>query len=115
MLEADFEYIQRLVEQSAGIVLEKGKEYLVELRLTPLFRRKGHHSLHDLIEALKRGAPMNELRTEVVEAMTTNETTFFRDHHPFEVLKTMVLPELIRKRATEKKLSFWCAASSTGQ
>lgn len=115
MQETDFQYIQQLVERSSGIVLEKGKEYLAELRLTPLARQKGHASLHNLIETLRGDASLKGLQTDVVEAMTTNETTFFRDNHPFDALQSIVLPTLIQNRTVERRLSFWCAASSTGQ
>jgi len=70
--------------------------------------------LQDLVARL-RAQPFNGLHQKVVEAMTTNETSFFRDVHPFEALKKAVLPELIKKRATERKLNMWCAASSSGQ
>jgi chemotaxis protein methyltransferase CheR len=62
-----------------------------------------------------RTAPLNGLQQKVVEAMTTNETSFFRDVQPFEMLKQMVVPELMKRRATERRLNVWCAASSTGQ
>jgi chemotaxis protein methyltransferase CheR len=115
MQESDFVFIQRLVEESSGIILEKGKEYLAELRLTPLARQKDLPSLHELVEAMKSNASPEGLRALVVEAMTTNETTFFRDVQPFETLRTWVLPALITNRLAVRRLTFWCAASSTGQ
>ena len=97
-------------------MLEKGKEYLVEARLTPLAKTQGFESIANLVTALKANALSSRvLRQAVVEALTTNETSFFRDIEPFEILKKNVLPELIEKRAAKKQLSLWCAASSTGQ
>lgn len=115
MQDDDFAYIQRLVEQVAGIVLEKGKEYLAELRLTTLARQKGYASAQELVRRLREKTSPNGLHAETVEAMTINETTFFRDAHPFEAFKTVVLPSLIRNRSAERRLSFWCAAASSGQ
>lgn len=111
----EFAFIAKFVEQRTGIVLEKGKEYLVESRLTPLLRKEGHASMASMIEKLKTGALAEPLARRVCEAMTTNETSFFRDIHPFEVLKKQVLPPLIEKRRATRELNLWCAASSSGQ
>jgi chemotaxis protein methyltransferase CheR len=110
----DFEYVKTLVLKRAAIVLETGKEYLVESRLTPLARQEGFASLEALLTQL-RAQPFNVLHWKVVEAMTTNETSFFRDAHPFEALKKVVVPELLAKRTSERTLNLWCAASSSGQ
>ncbi len=115
MQETDFQYIQKLVEKTSGIVIEKGKEYLVELRLTALARKKNCDSIAGLVAALRSTSPPNGLQVEAVEAMTTNETLFFRDGQPFDALRTIVLPELIKHRASSRTLHFWCAASATGQ
>lgn len=109
-----FEYLRKLVLERSAILLEPTKEYLVESRLLPLARQKGLASLADLV-ALLRGQPYGELHAEVVEAMTTNETSFFRDIHPFVALKNDVLPGLLAARAPRKNLNIWSAASSTGQ
>lgn len=111
---ADFEHIAKLVRDRSAIVLETGKEYLVESRLLPVARSEGCASLQELIMRL-RSPSANGLQRKVVEAMTTNETSFFRDLHPFEVLKKTLLPELIAKRGNERALNLWCAASSSGQ
>lgn len=110
----DFDYVATLVRDTAAIVLEPEKIYLVEARLVPVARREGFDSIGDLVTKVRglSGAP---LRETVVEAMTTNETSFFRDITPFQVFKENVLPELIELRSDVKKLNFWCAASSTGQ
>jgi chemotaxis protein methyltransferase CheR len=109
----DFDLVRRTVFDTAGIVIEPGKEYLVESRLNGLARKQGLPSLDELLQRLKRDD--ESLRRDVIEAMTTNETTFFRDGAPFELFKTEVLPRLIAARASTRELSIWCAASSTGQ
>src|SRR5262249_28132447 len=105
-------FVCQLVRERSGILLE-GKEYLVDARLTPVARQCQLGSVSELIGRL-RTASDEKLLVQVVEAMATTETSFFRDLHPFETLRTTVLPELIRKR-TERKLSVWFAACSTGQ
>jgi chemotaxis protein methyltransferase CheR len=112
--QADFDYLRALVKRRSAIALDDGKGYLVEARLGPLAGREGFGSLEALVAALRIG-PVNGLHQQVVEAMTTNETSFFRDAHPFEGLQKVVLPELIRRRAAERRLAVWCAACSTGQ
>jgi len=109
-----FEYIRRLVLERSAITLEPTKEYLVESRLLPLARQKGLASLNDLVARL-RSQPYGALHAEVVEAMTTNETSFFRDVHPFDALKNDVLPPLVAARTARRTLNIWSAASSTGQ
>lgn len=111
---ADFEYVQTLLHQRAGIVVEAGKEYLVESRLGPLARQEGFGSLQELIGML-RYQPFNTLHRKLVHVMTINETLFFRDIRPFEVLRTQVIPQLLARRAADRRLTLWCAASSTGQ
>lgn len=110
---SDFDYIRDLVRKQSAIVLEPGKEYLVESRLAPLARQLGADTISGLVGLLRRGEP--RLLARVVDAMTTNETSFFRDNHPFEALRHWVLPELVKTRATERRLSIWCGASSSGQ
>jgi len=110
----DFDFVRELVFREAGIVLEPGKEYLVEARLTGLSRGNGNLSIEEMVRRM-RASTIEPLRRKVVDAMTTNETSFFRDGVPFEVLRTGVLPDLIAKRAASKTLNVWCAASSSGQ
>ena len=114
MTEQDYALVARLLLDRAALVLEPGKEYLVESRLAPVARRHGLASVAEFIGRL-RGAGTNGLLTELVEAMVTTETSFFRDVHPFEALRRAVLPELIRARQAEKRLNFWCMASASGQ
>ncbi len=111
---ADFDFVREFVRKNSAIILETGKEYLVESRLGPLARQSGYPSLEALVEAL-RSKPVNGLQRKVVEAMTTNETSFFRDLHPFEALRSVVLPEVLKRRQAERRLNIWCAASSSGQ
>ncbi|MBK9693012.1 MAG: protein-glutamate O-methyltransferase CheR [Gemmatimonadetes bacterium] len=111
---AEFDFLRGLVRERSAIVLEPGKEYLVESRLVPLLRDRQLPSLATLAAAL-RADPRGELERAVVEAMTTNETSFFRDHHPFEALQHRLLPELIAARASERRLRFWSNACSSGQ
>ena len=110
----DFDFVRTLVRKHAAIVLDDGKEYLVEARLVPVARREGFSSIGELINQL-RNAPFNGLHEKVIEAMTTNETSFFRDGRPFQALKKHVLPDLLEKRAITKQIFIWCAASSSGQ
>jgi chemotaxis protein methyltransferase CheR len=110
----DFQYISKLVLDLSAIVLETGKEYLVESRIRPLAKKEGFESIEELVQNLRR-EPKNGLSTKVVDAMTTNETSFFRDIHPFETLKKFIIPDLIKKREANKELNIWSGASSSGQ
>ena len=112
--KTDFEYVAQLVRREAAIVLEAGKEYLVENRLSPLAEQEGFVTLGNLIEKL-RSAPVNGLHHKCVDALTTNETSFFRDFHPFETLRKEILPKLIELRGPARQLTIWSAACSTGQ
>jgi chemotaxis protein methyltransferase CheR len=107
----DFQFVQSLVLAQSALVLGAGKEYLVEARLAPLAEREGLSSVAELIERLRRGPAA--LRDDVVEAMTTNETSFFRDLHPFDALREVVLPAALER--TGGRLRLWSAAASTGQ
>ncbi len=111
---SDFDFIRQLVRRHSAIVIDEGKEYLAEARLATVASDQGVGEIRDLVMAL-RGQTYGPLHREVVEAMTTNETLFFRDIHPFTALKDTVLPELMKKRANERTLNIWSAASSTGQ
>jgi chemotaxis protein methyltransferase CheR len=110
---SDFDYIAQLVRDRSAIVLEPGKEYLVHSRLLPVARQAGLEDISALVAKLRRGDLA--LTTQVVEAMTTNETSFFRDVHPFETLRNDIIPELLEKRALTRTLRIWSAAASTGQ
>ena len=110
----DFAFIRDFVRKRSAIALEADKHYLVESRLLPIVRREGLSSLEELVRLL-RTRPFSSLHRTVVEAMTTNETSFFRDRHPFDVLKTHIIPELLHRRGAERRLRIWCAACSSGQ
>ncbi len=110
----DFDYISTLVRQRSAIVLETGKEYLIEARLLPLARERGASTVSGLVGELRR-SPTGPLRDLIVEAMTTNETSFFRDVHPFTALSDQILPDLVRSRGSERSLNIWSAACSSGQ
>ena len=111
---ADFDFISKIVREQCAIVLEKGKEYLVDSRLMPLVHQEKLESLENLVRKIKAD-PRGSLKDAVIEAMTTNETSFFRDIHPFETLKKEIFPELLEKRKTKKELNIWCGASSSSQ
>jgi chemotaxis protein methyltransferase CheR len=109
-----FDFICDFVRDKSAIVVEPTKSYLVESRLNPVARDNGMASLDELVDALKR--PGNrELARQVIDAMTTNESSFFRDLQPFEALKSEIIPGLLEKRAKERTLNIWSNACSSGQ
>src|SRR6186713_3082670 len=96
-------YLRDLVYRRSAIVLEEDKQYLFDSRLSPVARESGFASIDELVVGMRRD-PSGPLVRRVVEAMTTNETLFFRDVHPFEALKLRLVPELIRARSAERSL-----------
>ncbi len=110
----DFNYVRKLVRKQSAIVLDDHKAYLIEARLAPLVRRQGCTSIRELLRGL-RDRPPNRLHRQVVEAMTTNETSFFRDRRPFDALKNPIIPALMEKRDGTRALNIWCGACSSGQ
>lgn len=114
MNNADFDYICQLLKERSGLVLTRDKTYLLESRLLPLARKRGFKSLDDLVAALRSKRDTEQIR-EVVEAMTTNESFFFRDIKPFDQFKSLVLPYLLTARAAAKTIRIWSAACSSGQ
>jgi chemotaxis protein methyltransferase CheR len=109
----DYEYLRKYLKDHSGLDLSADKQYLIESRLLPLARRAGLSGISDLVQKMKGGsAPFN---TQVVEAMTTNETFFFRDKVPFEHFRDLIMPQLLSSRANRKMVRIWCAAGSTGQ
>ncbi len=111
---SEFNYIRRLVLDQSAIVLEEDKQYLAEARLSPVARRAGFESLASMV-AWMAAKKFDGLHRKVVEAMTTNETSFFRDFHPYETLRKSIIPELMTKRVHSKELNIWSAACSSGQ
>ncbi len=110
----DYEFLRQFLLERSGLSLGPDKAYLLQTRLTPLAQTMDLGSLAELVAALRKD-PHGRLATAVTEAMTTNETSFFRDRTPFEELKERLLPELIQARAQTRMLRIWCAAASTGQ
>ena len=114
MTPYDYEFLQRMLKARSGLVLSAEKHYLVESRLLPIARKLGLFNLTGLVAKLK--APGAEsLTAEVVEAMTTNESFFFRDKLPFEHFRDTIMPALLSARAASRRIRIWCAAASTGQ
>jgi chemotaxis protein methyltransferase CheR len=109
----DYEFLRKLLKERSGLDLSADKQYLVESRLIPLARRAGLAGIAELVAKIRTGA--EALTSDVVEAMTTNETFFFRDKIPFDHLREAILPALVQARAGRRSLRIWCAASSTGQ
>jgi chemotaxis protein methyltransferase CheR len=109
----DYEYLRKILKERSGLDLSADKQYLVESRLVPLARKAGLAGIPELVAKMKSGA--ERLASEVVEAMTTNETFFFRDKIPFDHLRDTILPALMQTRASRKSIRIWSAASSTGQ
>ena len=109
-----FNFVRQLLRERAAIVLDDGKQYLVDNRLSQLARREGLASAQDVIDRL-RAQPGGPLQRKVIEAMTTTETLFFRDGKPYEALRNAIVPELIRLRAAERRLTIWSCACSSGQ
>lgn len=111
----DFEFIRDFARKHAAIVLESGKEYLVESRLAPLARTNGFPDLSAFIGHLRNQRTVNGVHTQVIDALTTNETLFFRDFHPFEALRKELVPALMKSNAVTRCIRIWSAACSTGQ
>jgi chemotaxis protein methyltransferase CheR len=109
-----FEYLSKFVRQKSAIVLEPSKSYLMESRLGPIARENDLDSLEELVELLQR-PDRPDIAQRVIDAMTTNESSFFRDIHPFEALRKDVIPSLIEKRSRERTLNIWSNACSSGQ
>jgi len=113
MTPPEYEYVCKLLKRQSGLDLSADKQYLVESRLLPLARKAGLSGISDLVEEMKNGA--SHFTAQVVEAMTTNETFFFRDKIPFEHFRDAIMPAILRARADRKTIRIWCAAGSTGQ
>ncbi|CCD91810.1 Chemotaxis protein methyltransferase [Bradyrhizobium sp. ORS 375] len=113
MNQPDYEFLRKLLRDKSGLDLSADKQYLIESRLLPLARKAGLTSISDLVQKLKDGS--SALVSQVVEAMTTNETFFFRDKVPFDHFRDVIMPELLKARASRKSIRIWCAACSTGQ
>ena len=114
MTPADFEFLSGVIKDRSGLVLTPDKLYLLESRLTPVARNHSIAGLTELVAAIRANTNAPVVN-DVVEAMTTNESFFFRDSHMFDRFRDEVLPELIANRQGSKRLRIWCAAASSGQ
>jgi len=114
VIASQFEYLKQFLKAKSGLVLTNEKQYLVESRLLPVARRHGHAGLAELIQAMQKPGAM-QLCSDVVEAMTTNESFFFRDSTPFQHFREVMLPAMLKARADRRAIRIWCAAASTGQ
>lgn len=112
--DADFEYLRSVVFEHSSNTLDVSRDYLFESRLNPLLRSTGHASLDGLVAALRQ-QPNPYIQRSIAEAMTVNETSFFRDRTPFDLMQHELLPAFIRYRAQARRLRLWSAACSTGQ
>ncbi len=113
MKTEDFQFISSLLKERSGLVLTSDKVYLLESRLIPVARKRGLKGLDDLVDTIRRTKP-EPLIADVTEAMTTNESFFFRDTKPFDLFRDNVLPHILASRPG-KSFRIWCAAASTGQ
>jgi chemotaxis protein methyltransferase CheR len=111
---ADYEYLRQLVFGLSRNVLDPARDYLFDVRLTKLLRNQGMTRMEELVRHL-RARKDSALERAIAEAMTINETSFFRDSRPFELLRTELLPRLIEARRPARRLRLWSAACSTGQ
>ncbi|MEX2617807.1 MAG: protein-glutamate O-methyltransferase [Alphaproteobacteria bacterium] len=114
MTLTDFQFVANLIRDRSGLVLSEEKAYLLESRLMPLTRKAGMKSLDELV-AVVRAKRDDGIVKDIVEAMTTNESLFFRDTKPFQQLRDIVFPKLTKSRASSRKIRIWCAACSSGQ
>jgi chemotaxis protein methyltransferase CheR len=110
----DYDYLRKLLKDRSGLVLSADKQYLVESRLQPVAHRAGFATLAELVQKL-RSMKNEPLVTEVAEAMTTNESFFFRDKLPFENFRDVIMPALLAARSQHRRIRIWCAAAATGQ
>jgi chemotaxis protein methyltransferase CheR len=114
MTSADFAFIAAFLKERSGLIITTDKMYLLETRLASILRDNGLSGLPALIDKLRQAGP-SAVKDKVVDAMTTNETSFFRDSHPFDTMRKSLLPGLLERRAAARSLRIWSAACSTGQ
>ena len=113
MAPPEYEYLRKFLKDYSGLDLSADKQYLIESRLFPLARKVGLSGISELVQKIMGGSAA--FNVQVVEAMTTNETFFFRDKVPFEHFRNLIMPQMLRSRANRKSVRIWCAAGSTGQ
>jgi chemotaxis protein methyltransferase CheR len=110
----EFEFVRAFMRERSGVVIDAGKQYLVEFRLAPIVAAHEYATINDLFSDLKAGESQ-QLRRAVIDALTTNETAFFRDVRPFEALRHVVVPSLVEARSEQRALRIWSAGCSSGQ
>jgi chemotaxis protein methyltransferase CheR len=115
IVSQEFEFFRKFLRERSGLVLTPDKQYLLESRLMPVARKAGVASLPELAAKLSRASMFDPLAIQVVEAMTTNESFFFRDKTPFENFQQVMIPHFLQSRAKDRRIKIWCAAASTGQ
>jgi len=114
MTPQTFEWVRQLVLVRSAIILEDGKQYLVESRLGPVARQFGFPGIDEFVSSMA-STSFGTMHRACVEAMTTNETSFFRDNHPFESIRKVILPDIIARRKLTRQMNIWCGAASSGQ
>ncbi|MFZ4762050.1 MAG: CheR family methyltransferase [Alphaproteobacteria bacterium] len=114
MNKADYDYLAQYLHESSGLVLTEDKSYLIESRLLPVIRRHNLATLEEMVQKIRSRQNHNLMR-DVTEAMTTNESSFFRDLKPFDLFKDVMLPYFLQARNTTKRIRIWSGASSSGQ
>jgi chemotaxis protein methyltransferase CheR len=114
MTPLDYDFLRMLLKERSGLVLAADKQYLIESRLMPVARAAGLSSIAELSQRL-RGSDSEVLKAQVTEAMTINESFFFRDKIPFDRFRDTILPAMLTARASTRRLRIWCTAASTGQ
>lgn len=112
--DQDFAFVAREVKDRSGLVLTADKSYLLETRLGPIARREGHASVGDFLRAVRTKRDERAI-AQIVDALSTNETFFFRDKFPFDLVREAVIPEIFNTRGRGARVRVWCAACSTGQ
>jgi chemotaxis protein methyltransferase CheR len=112
--DSDYAYLREIVLEQSANLIDPSRNALFDTRLTPIARMAGVSNLEDFVSLLRSGRPAH-LHREVAEAMTVNETSFFRDMQPFEMVREVIVPRLMEERRSERRLRIWSAASSTGQ
>jgi chemotaxis protein methyltransferase CheR len=110
---SDYDYLRKVLKEHSGLDLSADKQYLIESRLLPLSRQSGLSGIDELVQKMKGGS--SSIIALAAEAMTTNETFFFRDKIPFEHFRDLIMPEILQARASRRSVRIWCAAGSTGQ
>ena len=111
----DFNFLAALLKRQSGLMLSPDKVYLIESRLMPIARKRGSESLDDLVADLRKCPETDPLVKQITDAMTTNESFFFRDIKPFDQFQKVVMPALLAARAQTKRIRIWSAACSSGQ